>query len=297
VYIDALASRFSFVPHRRVVLDMLKRIELLGRPSTSCFQIIHPALCILEEMDAECPVRVLVGGEYADEIVGTLANLPDWFSHTTLSRMVRGGRSTWPTESARDLLRWGKRRALHALRRPLLPFPSELPALVRPEHRAEWDEWLDRRRRAAAADRRPLRHLALTGELSGFVVMNWEAASVLGIRRSLPFFNREVLELAFSCHPSEQVGPGTKKLLRAALADDVPEKNLQRLDKGTGPHPSDSPFHWHGELDEQLGPIVREDWFPNPPTRIDQYDAIRLAQLAQIARNRRSAISTMAVHV
>ena len=47
-----------------------------------------------------------------------------------------------------------------------------------------------------------------------------------------PFVTRELLELAFELHPSELVGPGTKRLLRYALAGDVPAKNLQRPDKG-----------------------------------------------------------------
>jgi hypothetical protein len=119
--------------------------------------------------------------------------------------------------------------------------------------------------------------------------MNWEAASALGIRRSLPFLNREVLELAFSCHPSEQLGPGTKKILRAALKDDVPAKHLNRQDDGVSPRGPDATIPWTARLDEQLAPIVREDWFPHPPARVDQDDAIRLTSLAQIARNRRAA--------
>lgn len=288
-YIDALCARFHFDPHRRVLLDNPKRLELLERPTGSCFQVLHPALCMLEEMQAQAPVRVLVGGEYADEVVGTLANLADWASHTTLRGLLLGGPGSWPTGAKGDLLRWAKRRVLHVLRRPELPFPSELPELVRPELRDEYAEWLERRRKTAARDDRPLRQLALRGEHDGFVAMNWEAASALGVRRSLPFFNREVLELAFCCHPSEQLGPGTKKILRAALRDDVPEKNLKRQDKAHGPRPPEATIEWNRELDEQLQPIVRDDWFPAPPARVDQHDGIRLAALTQIARNRRAA--------
>ncbi len=69
--------------------------------------------------------------------------------------------------------------------------------------------------------------------------MHWEMTSALGVRRCFPFVTREVLELAFECHPAELVGPGTKRLLRSALANDVPRFNLERPDKGR-PMPSRS---------------------------------------------------------
>lgn len=284
-YIDALTARFRLEPHLRVVLDLAKQFDLLERPTRSCFQIVHPALCMLEEMRDLCPVRVMVGGEYADEVVGTLASLADWAAHTSLRELHRAGSSGGPGETPRDLLRWGKRRMQQALRRPRLPFPDELPEFVRSEVRLEYADWLAGRRREAGRDRRPLRHLALTGEHDGFVAMNWEAATALDVRRSLPFFNREALELAYACHPSEQLGPGTKKLLRAALRDDVPAENLQRKDKGSTPRPPEATIAWTPELDQLLEPIVREDWFPNPPKQVDQWDARGLAPLMQIARN------------
>ena len=75
-------------------------------------------------------------------------------------------------------------------------------------------------------------YLAMFLERQGFLGMHWEVTSSLGVRRSFPFVTRELLELGFECHPSELVGPGTKRLLRAALAGDVPAINLERPDKG-----------------------------------------------------------------
>jgi hypothetical protein len=97
-----------------------------------------------------------------------------------------------------------------------------------------------------------LAYFALNADEDSFVAMNWEALSVLGIRRSWPFFNREVLELAFECHPSELIGPGVKKLLRAALSDDVPPTNLNRQTRGTWPPGSESlPTPTIGKLFEE----------------------------------------------
>jgi len=103
---------------------------------------------------------------------------------------------------------------------------------VRSDVQDEYRQWYLARQTRAARDKQDGRFLALRAESSGWVAMNWEAASAVGVRRSFPFFTREVLELAFECHPSELVGPGYKKLLRAALHADVPALNLSRTDKG-----------------------------------------------------------------
>ena len=105
--------------------------------------------------------------------------------------------------------------------------------------------------------------------------MNWEVCSALGIRRSLPFFNREALELAFECHPTELYGPGTKKLLRAALRDDVPAKNLLRPDKGRR---DDALVKSMLSLQEQmpnetlpqeLEGVLGPGWFSHPPKALN----------------------------
>ena len=146
--------------------------------------------------------------------------------------------------------------------------------------------WVERRWREAAHDQDPLRYLALLTEEDGFVVMNWEATSALGIRRSFPFFNREAIELAFECHPTELVGPGTKKLLRTALRGDVPQKNLQRPDKGQwGSRLPVEQVAWQESLPEMLRPVVRPDWYPTPPKLLDRMEACGLVQLMIFAES------------
>jgi len=74
----------------------------------------------------------------------------------------------------------------------------------------------------------------------------------------LPFFNREVLELAFRCHPSELLGPGTKLILREALRDDVPPRYLLRDDKAVWrPHFVTARWSVNGTLPAAAAPMVR----------------------------------------
>jgi hypothetical protein len=185
---------------------------------------------------------------------------------------------------------------LGLVRWPTVPFVADLPAFIRADLRKQYRAWIAARRRAAADEPAARLDLALRAEVDGFVAMNWEAASALRVRRSFPFFHREVLELAFECHPSELVGPGTKKLLRVALRADVPEENLLRADKG----------HWGSYLDSahlesatplstSLAAIVRPDWYPQAPPTLAYADAFGLAQLtmfvdALAARRRQRAL-------
>jgi len=160
---------------------------------------------------------------------------------------------------------------------------------VLPELRIEYRDWLERRRRDAARDDRPHGYLALRAEADGFVAMNWEAASTLGVRRSFPFFNREVLELAFQCHPAELVGPGPKKLLRTALRHDVPAVNLGRADRGRlGSDFMGAQHACAHALPEGLRPIVRAEWF-RPFRSLEHGEAHGLEQLELF-------VSSLALH-
>jgi hypothetical protein len=100
----------------------------------------------------------------------------------------------------------------------------------------------------------------------------------------LPFFNREVLELAFQCHPRELLGPDHKQLLRAALRDDVPARTLLRPDGGawTG-HFTDGRWIMEGALPAAARPIVRSDWVPSPPSDLPWHDGKLLAYASQVA--------------
>lgn len=263
------------------------RLELLRAAPRVVFHVIHPALCALPGLLREAPVRVLFGGEFADEVCGSAFTWPDWVAQTSVLDLIAHPRS--PPTGPWDVLRWAKRRVLSTVGRPVMPFPPDLPKFLRPELREEYRVWLDERRRRAALDQEPRPHLALRAEADGFVAMNWEAASALGVRRSFPFFNREVLELACECHPAELVGPGTKRLLRRALREDVPARNLDRPDRGHwGTYLDGARVPWSEPLSERLEAIVRDEWCPQPPGTVGLWEAHGLTQLMVFAQSLRS---------
>ncbi len=280
-YIAPLLEHCGVLRHWVVRLTPTNRLELLGKAPRLAFQIVHPALCALPGVLREAPVRVLFGGEFADEVCGSVFTLPDWAATTSLGSLVRHFRRI--PFGRRNALVWLRRRFQWLTRSPILPFPPELSDFVRPEVRAEYRDWLARRRREVARDQRPLAYLDLRAEGDGFVAMNWEAASTLGVRRSFPFFNREVLELAFESHPAELIGPGPKKLLRLALRHDTRAANLERPDRGRFGPEFTSTRHTRGyPLSDRLRPIVNDEWFDQQRT-LAHFDAHGLQQLEQFA--------------
>lgn len=282
-FIEPLAERFGFERRWSVRLREETPIELLRSAPPATFHVIHPALCALPQIVREAPVRVLFGGEFADEVCGSGFTMPDWSACTPVWRLAALSRLPL---GRRDLLRWGRARWLSMARRPPLPYPNNLPAYIRAEIHDEYRDWFRQVRWHVVRDRAPLPNLAIRSEVDGFLAMNWEAASQLGIRRSFPLFNRSVLELAFQCHPAELIGPGYKKLLRAALRDDVPERNLNRQDKGGwGNYLRIGEAPWDAVLPEALQTIVRPAWFPKPPNPLGRVEAFGLTQLMVFLRS------------
>ncbi len=223
---------------------------------------------------------MLMAGTFADEVCGDSQRLNDWVLHTSLRSLL----SDQPLPSGRlDYLRWVRRRLHEAVGRPRIP-AGDLPEWVRPEVKAEYRAWMRRHRAALGRDHRPLRELAARANGDAWVAMYWEGCSPLGVRPLLPFFNREVLELAFRCHPRELLGPGPKRLLREALRDDVPSRNLMRPDFGTWRgHHSDGDWTFDEALPAAAAPIVRSDWFPQPPSKLPWNDGKLLVYASRIA--------------
>ena len=279
-YIEELTEAVGIRNQRMERLDAERRLDLLEEPRVP-FHVLQPYLCLLRSTTQDWPVTTLVGGEFADHTVGSTLTLRDWARHTSPLELWRS-RSRLPTGRS-DVRNWLAWRASAAIGRPPIPWPSELPELIHPDLRAEYADWYRERRRAAAADPSPLPYLRAFLERDGFLGMHWETTSALGVRRCFPFVTREVLELAFECHPAELVGPGTKRLLRVALKDDVPAFNLQRPDKGR-PMPSQGvgPRQWSGEIPEGLNGVFRPGW---PPSGKVQYSSVfRTRQLVRFAQ-------------
>lgn len=277
-YIEPLVSRFGIEPaHKCPVTDQVRRrweAETPGLP----FPIIHPALLELPRISAQQDVRVLVGGEFADEVCGHWVRITDWSRSTPLRTLLAHPRAL--PFGPRDYLRWARRRALDGVGRPIMASSKRLPRWARPEVESEYRDWRRRRQVACARDPRPLKELAEHVAGDAWVDMNWEGTTPLGIRRSTPFFNRELLELAFRCHPRELLGPGPKRLLREALGQDVPAHNLFRGDKAQwGGRERAKASTLDAEIPANAGPLVRPQWLPLPPPDAEpsEVSSLRLA--------------------
>lgn len=246
-YIENLRRRYRFEQTWDFPIDYLGRVDAARSAPEVAFPVVHPALGLLPRVVEEHPATVVFGGEFADHVCGSPFTYPDWIRHASLLELVRH-RDKWPQGNG-TLPRWIRHRLLRLKKQPFIPIPESLPPYVRATAREEYRQWRADRRRALGADKRPLPYLALESEQDGFVAMNWEVTTHLGMRRAWPFFNRQMLELAFDCHPSELVGPDTKRLLRAALDGDVPPMNLHRRTRGhwdpgpeeTSPPPTPDP--------------------------------------------------------
>jgi asparagine synthetase B (glutamine-hydrolysing) len=280
-YIDPLVARFGIEPtHRRELTQEIHRRWITGAPGLP-FQILHPALCDLPNVCAGQEVRVLMSGMFADEVCGDRQRLTDWVLHTPLRELIAGAPLPF---GGRDRLRWAKRRLLELIGRPWMA-PIELDDWVPPEVKAEARDWFRGQRAAAARDRRPLRELAIRAAGDAWVAMYWEGVSPLGVRPLLPFFSREVLELAFRCHPGELLGPGNKRLLREALREDVPARNLLRPDPGAWtPYDGDARWALDGALPPAAAGVVRSDWISRPPSHTHFVEGARLTSAIRVAQ-------------
>lgn len=283
-YIEPPARQYGFSRRWEVRFGRDTVMNLRRRAPQTLFPQLHPGMGDLPRVMKEAPVRVVFGGEFADEVCGSYCTVPDWVEQTPLHSVLgQIGSGTCPTK---DMGRWLKHRWLAATRRPMLPFAPALPEFIHPNVRAEYAEWLDRRRRAAGDEPAAWRYLTLRLECDDYATMNWEGTSALNVRRSFPFLQREVIELAYACHPAELIRPGHKRLLRRALEHDVPPHNLNRADKGAwGRFNSPSRYPSPGELTGLLEKLLRSDWFPHAPEGLSYYEHSRIGLFTNFAEN------------
>ena len=291
---DSYRNEMSFIEPLARQYGFSRRWEVRFAPHTksrllcSSPRTLHPQLNVgmgdLPRVLSEAPVKVVFGGEFADETCGSYCTVPDWATATSLPSVL-GGSGTGASLS-KDLGRWFKHRGLHASGRPILPFASELPALIRPELRTEYAEWLDRRRRAAGREIPIWRYLTLRLECDEYAPMNWAGTSALNLRRSFPFLQRAVIELAYSCHPSELVCPGHKLLLRRALESDAPVRNLNRADKG-GWGRSEIPQRYSplGNIPISLSQVIVDDLVSNQERFLNYWEHSRITQFSLFVEN------------
>jgi len=234
-YVDA-ATDFAGIRRRHMyVWGYGEHARLRQRRVPVAIPVVHPALVALPEiLDEERPPVAYFGGEFADDVCGHWWRIHDWIDASSLrSFLAAAVRARLPLGRT-DLLRWPKWRTLAALGRPRLPLSDSLPEFIEAPFREEYLQWRADERRVVKCDPRPNRFLAAQIRLNSdpALVINWEVCSCYGIRRFWPFHTRQMLEFAGRTDVRELLGPGTKRVLRQALAADVPESNLHRQDKG-----------------------------------------------------------------
>jgi Asparagine synthase len=176
--------------------------------------------------------RVVTGGEYADELFGGWNTLYDaWVPSLGLPALTRSLMTAPQLDRNRALRRWVSKRVRVDGVRP--PFPISLPTFIRHELRNEYADFVADVRQKLRTPTKSSPNTYLLGQLShytGWLLQNWEACSEAGLRRSLPFYNREAIEFALSCRPTELAWP-PKKLLRSSFDGLVPASHLHRIDK------------------------------------------------------------------
>jgi hypothetical protein len=281
-YIEPLLDELGVQRRWFRPLSMPHRIEYLRAAPDAVPVIRHPVLCLLPEILKEADVRVLFGGELGDGVCGSRLSTADWDATTSFASLLRSLPSQDGPGSWKYPARWLKSRLRDVLGRSAPPFPPTLPEFIREDLRGEYAEWWSQEQHQYAYDRKPLRMLARrvpSGQT--WTEMNWEATSLLGVRRTYPFVNRAAIELAYSCHPQELLGPGhqTKRLLHGALDRHVPHRNLYRTDKGAWDAEKVDTMPWDHVVPEGLGAVVREDWVPKAPERLTPMDCMGLTQL------------------
>ena len=266
-FVDSIADLVAPVRQWRIHLDEQGRLASHLRAPRLGIPVPHPALSHLVGFRNEEEIRVYTGGEFADDLFGGAFVLwHDWLRELSLLSVLQRlpTRGRLPVRR-RVPVRWVSARWRQKLRRPMLPYRLRLPELVRPELREEYRVWSRDRQRAMAALPSPYRYLEMSRQADGWVAQNWEVCSELGVRRSLPFYCRDVMELAFSCSPLELAMP-PKNLLRQGFRSDVPPLNLERTDKGSWTEAET--VSWGSQIPDRLAGIVRSDWMQTPPLRV-----------------------------
>ncbi len=287
-YLRSIDGRFQFERSWEVPLDAVRALEARRDAPPLVFPPVLLPCCLLPGIQRDARIRVLVGGDLADETCGSLRRVRDWLDQRSWTHLWSAPRR-WPA-GLRTPRSWLSTRA----RRWFGVLTDNAPVAwpwLRPGVIAEFDDWRRSRLVAAARDPRPNRWLALLLADDAWLAEAWEAATALGVRPSYPFATREALELAFECPAEELIGPGTKLILRRALRSDLPPLHLVRPDKGAW-------TPWTGERlghlvhlthdDEQAGAIVDLDSLRKAMVSFGFLDALRITMLTNIVRGVRA---------
>ncbi len=243
---DALPTRrsiesfFAEVPVSKnwfADVDEHNWIDLQMNAPAMRMPMLNPTLIMGQHYGAQEGLRVMIGGESADELFGGWNTLYDaWvpaLSPISLARAMIGRRPHFNRHRA--LRRWAaKRIKADGVQSPVY---ATLINIVRPDLRLEYEQFAAELRAEVRDLRSPRASEIAAVRHPGWLLQSWEGCSEAGMRRSLPFQNREAIEFTFSCRPTELAWP-PKKLLRKSFDGLVPSSHLHRLDKdGAGDSP------------------------------------------------------------
>lgn len=281
IYVDGLLAELGARVERRWEFRLSEelRMQLLqGAPRALCL-LSHPGIAALPLLAQEAPVRALIGGEFADAVVGCGLNEDMWM-RSVGPRDLLSRSDLWPF-AAHRAKGWMGFRLRNLVGRARITVPPALPPLFGrgfveryAEVRAAWV-------RDVASD--PRGHFRLRRQrAAALAAMHWEATAGAGVAVAYPFWSRGMLELLLRTHGVELMGPGSKGVLRRAAAGLTPAQNLSRLDKGHGGTRQPGWLGFGDSLPVELAAIVRTDWVPRPPGRLPATDALILRSLLNI---------------
>ncbi len=285
-YVESLGKQVNFREQLTYGLDLPALLDLVKQVPDVGFPVPHSVYCGIEVFlrdlqGSGSEVRVIFGGEHADEVCGSYVTLPDWAMATKFRTLI--GELTRLPMGPKDLGRWLAWRIMWLMNRPRIYMPKKLLGIFAPELQEEYVEWRARHI-GAASSQGAWPFLSLWRSQAGWVSMGWEVGSSVGLRRVLPFLSRQTLELVYSCNPSELVGPGPKKLLRGALEGLVPASHLYRPDKGSNIIPQHGKIRWTARLSENTASLISPSW-QDPPKQIGYPEIFPLTLLERASRS------------
>jgi hypothetical protein len=293
-FLDRIGQRYPLTSHDRVILTRKSMVSIFedSQPSLSLAPIV--GLLGIETVSREARPKVVVGGEGADELVGSFGfNRWDWALSMPLWRCFVPGSAP----SVKQALRWWfGRRGAHLLGKAPVEWPSIRTFFSGAISEMAMDYHASLIREARQM---PLanRQAWLIVKLMDFQAPTWEYARDMGLRRVLPFRSREMLECTLAAHPGERIGRVTKLLLRRSLRNDVAPEFLDRSDKGGFGEPQDRTPVSTDALRKMLSMFPDFDALLSPETDslVGAADEFRLLYLVAQAKRHSEFLSSISL--
>lgn len=292
-YVEPVRRELPLEHTLELTLDQARMLALSRDTPDTVFQV-EPVLNTLALLNArQASASTMLTGMFADEVTGSTRLLADWLGSTGAWAVLKSWRNV--PVGRRVSLYWWTHRVRRRLGRPKEAWPTQLPPFVRSDVEREYQAWRRARRRRLATDDRPLPMLFALMERNGWLMDFWEAATLRDAKPVTAFYTRDVLELAFRCHPREQFDSRSKKLLRTGLARDVPPRSLQRPDKGAWVTPEHDRVTWQDQWPSELATLLHPHWMSGQRRTFTTIDTasfiVLLHSLEALKRRRQERIS------